>query len=199
MKQSCSEWTRQTSLKRPMRIPVGVGLVLLVVCLLDGCAPWVTYPPIEGAAQVGHARLEPVPSIITESIKFSNERFAKMEGEIVFNLPEGSPPKLYQDVARRLGSARPMSAGDDRAIHVIEVRVRARNAEADVVYARADGHHEMVTLKLHQRLMHHYDVQHSRLWRIHVDPPPAHYPAVAPEPENDAGPASAADGDDDAG
>jgi len=152
------------------------GMTLFIVLLLGGCAPWVTYPPIEGAAQIGHPRLEPVPSIITESIRFANDRFAKMEGEIVFNLPPGSPAPLYQDVARRLGNARPMKADDERAIHVTEVRVRARDAEADVVYPRPVGHHEIGTLKLRQTVLHHFKVEQSRLWRIHVDPPAPNFP-----------------------
>lgn len=174
----------QSSSSSPVRIPAASCILLLTTLVVIGCAPWVTYPPIEGAAQVGHPRLEPVPSIITESIKFSNDRFAKMEGEIVFNLPAGAPAALFEDVARRLGNARPMTADDDHAIHITEVRVRAREAEADAVYPRPDGHHEMVTLKLHQRFLHYYKVQHSRLWRIHVEPPGAQYPAVAAESED---------------
>lgn len=180
MQRPCS---LQTSPKRPMRIRSVNGMLMFMVLLIAGCAPWVTYPPIEGAARVGDARFEPVPAIITEAIRYSNERFARMEGEIVFNLPEGTPPAMFESIARRIGNARPMTPDDEMAIHVTEVRVRALDAEVDMVYPRPDGHHEMITLTMRQRLLHHYTVRHTRLWRIQVTPPPAQYAPPDPQPQ----------------
>jgi hypothetical protein len=179
MQTLCS---RQTSPTHPSRIHIASSILLLMVLAITGCAPWVTYPPIEGAAHLGHSEIEPVPSIITESIRFANERFTKMEDEIVFNLPAGATAALYHDVANRLRNARPMTEDDDFAIHIAEVRVRATNAEVDVVYPRADGLYEMVTLTLRQRLLNHYRVLHSRLWRIHVEAPTANYVPPTPRP-----------------
>ncbi len=164
--------------------------LIAVALVLTGCASWTTYPPIPGAAQLGRPDYEPGPAVMAEAIRYVNDRhmkeagigdIARREREIIFNLPEGIPAEVYDKVAKHLGedvSARPMTEDDRRAIHVTGVRIRAFDSEVDVVYPRPDGMHEMIMLSMRQNLLNRHRVIGSRLWRIHVTAPPAHY--VAP-------------------
>ena len=155
---------------------VAAGFLSCVVFLLSGCSAWVTYPPIEGAAQIGHHRLEPVPSVMADAIRYIHETHEPTGETIVFNLPEGAPPRLFEDIQRRLRNAEILREEGQPAIHVKEIRVRATNAQADVLYPRGDGHYHFVTLYMKQRLLQHYRVENTRLWRIAAgDPPPPHY------------------------
>lgn len=166
-------------------------LLLLVASLhFGGCAAWTTYPPIPGALRVGHPELEPLPTIMAEAIRYSNERYLELE-EPVFNLPEGVSERAYDSVTRRLRAGRPMHDPNEPAMHVREIRVRGTDAQADVIFPREDGLYQLVTLYMKQRPVNRYEVQDTRLWRIYVQPPQPNYPAPElqeagnsePEPE----------------
>lgn len=164
-----------------------LALLVLGALILPGCSGWATYPPIEGATQIGHPKLEPVPSIMAEAIRYAHDRYLH-DGEIVFNLPEGCGSEVYESVKLRLNSpARPLLEAGQPAVHVNAVRIRAMDAQVDVVYPRSDGHYELVTLFMRQKFLHKYEVRDTRLWRIHVSPPqPRYEPPPAPEPAADA-------------
>jgi hypothetical protein len=158
-----------------------ITLLLLCLTCVMGCSAWATYPPIPGAMQIGRPELEPVPSIMAEAIRFSNERYVEMD-EPVFNLPEGTPDHVYESVRRRLRGGSVMRDADELAIHVQQVRVRTNQAQVDVLFPRDDGLHQLVTLHMRQKLFQVYEVQSTRLWRIHNDPPPPHFPVAEPSP-----------------
>lgn len=174
---------------RQARFASFVMILGLLAPLVGGCAPWVTYPQIEGAGHFGRASFEPVPSIMTEAIRYTNERAAKLD-PLVFNLPEGSSVEDYDRLLQRLsapGGVRPMREDGERAIHITQIRVRAADAEVDVVYPRAGGLYETATLSLRQRMFSRFEVQRMRVWRVTVLPPLPTYPPdpVAPPPSGE--------------
>ncbi|HRQ76766.1 MAG TPA: hypothetical protein PK098_12700 [Phycisphaerales bacterium] len=177
---------------RPARFALLVMILGLLTPLVGGCAPWVTYPQIEGAGHFGSASFEPVPSIITEAIRYTNERSAKLD-PLVFNLPQGSRVEDYDRILLRLGApsgVHPMREAGERAIHVTQIRVRAADAEVDVVYPRTGGLYETATLSMRQRLFGRFEVQRMRVWRVTVHPPLPTYPPdpVAPQPAGEMDP-----------
>ncbi|MHC4946730.1 MAG: hypothetical protein ACYTG1_00500 [Planctomycetota bacterium] len=155
------------------------AVLAALTALVAACAPFATYPPVEGSLNLSQPDFEPIPLLMAEAIIFCDERYGSA-GEVVFNLPEGTPPPVYERVIRHLGEGRPMEAGDAQAYHVEEVRVRGLDAQVDVIYPRSDGVHQLVTISFRKKLRH-YAVASTRLWRIHVEAPPPHY--VAPESE----------------
>lgn len=174
------------------RLILSTVLLLLVMTTGPvGCTTWATYPPIEGAAQIGHPKLEPTPTILADAIRYVHDRHG--EGELVFNLPEGAPNDLYDILSRRLRDSRPMQSDDELAIHIQQIRIRANTAEVDVIYPRPGGHHELVTLYMRQRFMTEYRVTGTRLWRVRVDVPRANYtpPAAQPAGQDEAAESSA--------
>ncbi len=163
-----------------------LALSLLVTASLTGCTTWATYPPIEGAAQIGHPKLEPTPTILADALRYTHERHG--EGELVFNLPEGAPVDLYAILQRRLRDARPMREGDESAIHVQQIRIRANTAEVDLIYPQEGGYHALATLHMRQRFLASYRVTSTRLWRIRVDvPSPNYVPPAEPESGYESG------------
>lgn len=169
-------------LPHPLRLALLLAIGLSVAAISTGCTAWATYPPIPGAAQIGRPEFEPVPTIMAEAILFAHDRHGEAIGiqdEIVFNLPEGTSPNTYDRVIYRLRKtelpARWMTEADDTAIHIESVRIRANAAQVDIIYPRQDGHHELVMLSMRQKFFNQYEVEGSRLWRIQVAVPGAHY------------------------
>lgn len=152
-------------------------LLLLIAAALSmpGCAAWSTYPAIPGALQVGHPEVEPLPTIMAEAVRYSNERYLEME-EPVFNLPKGVTVATYESVKRRLRGGVAMREPGERAVHVTQIRTRGPHAEVDIVYPRSDGHYQLVTLNMRQRVLNRFHVESTRLWRIRVDVPEPSYP-----------------------
>jgi hypothetical protein len=163
-----------------------------------------TYPTMEGTVDLGSPGVAPIPTLMAESIRFAHDRYNQDEGEIVINLPPKTPPHVYERVLREIGSGRVMRPEDTRAYHVETVRVRGLDGSVDLIYPRGDEF-ELVTIHFRKGLFSPYRVTDTRLWRIHVDVPPAHFyatpeaqvappepppadpPADAPEPAADGG------------
>ena len=146
---------------------------------LAGCTPWATYPPIEGAVSFHNPALEPIPTLMAEAIGhvyLSDER----AGELVINLPPDTPAKIYDRVIARLGDGRPMQTDADRAYHVYELRLRANEAEIDVIHPGNGGAPELLTLSFKQELFKGWQLKRTRRWRLHVEAPPPYY---IPPPE----------------
>jgi hypothetical protein len=161
------------------------GTLLLVLALfLCGCTPWATYPPIEGAVDISNPALAPIPELMTGAVRHVREQDGG-EGEIVLNLPEGTPAKVYDAVIERLQTARPMQAGDKGAYHVEAVRVRAMDAEVDVIHPGNGGAPELMTIYFRQHLLEGWQVKWHRRWRLRIEAPEAHY--VPPPPPEEAG------------
>lgn len=154
--------------------------LLLASLSLSGCAAWTTYPAIPGALRVGHPEVEPLPTIMAEAVRYSNERYLKAE-EPVFNLPDGVTIHTYESVKRRLRGGKAMREPGEPAVHVREIRVRGADAQVDVVFPRSDGLYQFVTLYMKQRLVNRYEVRDTRLWRIHVQAPQPNYPRFEEE------------------
>lgn len=174
---------------RPASLAAALCLALGLM-MTPGCSGWATYPPIEGATQLGHPKLEPVPTIMAEAVRYAHNRYVRTD-EIIFNLPEGTPPEIYDSVILRLGgNARPLLEPGTPAVHVNAVRVRALEAQADVVYPRPDGHYELVTLYMRQKFLHKYEIRDTRLWRIQVTPPQPRYEPAPVDGNGDAEPAA---------
>jgi hypothetical protein len=59
-----------------------------------------------------------------------------------------------------------MTKANEPAIHITQVRTRAFDAEVDLVYPRADGLNQLVTLRLNRELFDDWRVQSARPWQI---------------------------------
>jgi hypothetical protein len=149
-------------------------IVIGLLWVIAGCTPWATYPPIEGAIDISRPGLRPIPDLMASSIWHVYDSDGRV-GQIVFNLPEFTPASVYDSVIVRLDGAEPMRYPDQQAIHVAEVRVRAMEAEVDVIHLGEGGVPELITLGFKKNLLDGYRVASERPWRIRVDMPPPHY------------------------
>ncbi len=163
-----------TTFARTLLLGVFLGLV-------TGCTPWATYPPIEGAAGLNEPGMPPIPTLMAMAV---TDRFEAtgQTGAVVYNLPPGITESVYRRFEHRMDRpAQPaMEVGED-AIHVISVRVRANDAEVDVIDV-ADGVPQMTTVHLGRDLLGGWKVQRRRVWRIHVSVPKPQYPRATPQP-----------------
>lgn len=158
----------------PLLVRGGVSALAVAGALMAGsCAPFATYPPIEGARSIDNPAYEPVPSIMAAAIQHVHARFGG-EREYFINLPAGCPAKVYDLVIRKLGAGAPMTQHDQWTYHVTQVRSRAMNAECDLVFPRAGGGVGQITLHLRKELSG-YSVQSSKIWNLPVEVPPPHY------------------------
>lgn len=144
-----------------------------------GCAPWATYPPVEHTSKLVNPTFEPMPELMSRAIMYVHDEHAAMPA-LIYNLPEGVPPRAYKLVQNKLPEGRPMQPGDDRAYHVTAVRTRGPEAEVDVIVPRADGLHELETVRFKQKFGKGYTVTSTRQWRLRVEPPA---PTYQPQPE----------------
>ena len=145
-------------------------LTALIALLASGCAPMATYPPVEHTRALSRPAYEPIPTLMAESFRYAHERY-QVADELIFNLPEGVTTNVYHMVARKLGEARPMFADDERAYTISEIRTRGSEAQADLIYPRADGLHQLVTIYFKASLLDGWKVASTRQWRIYSQAP----------------------------
>ncbi len=148
--------------------------------ILCSCTPWATYPPIEGAAALGDPTLEPIPTLMAEAIRYVYDRDDSEPHEVAINLPPNIPARVYDQVITRLGGGRPMLGPDVNAYHIHAVRLRALEAEVDVIYPGGAGVPEFMTLSFKQDLLKGWYVNRARKWRFRVEVPEPNY--VSPGP-----------------
>ena len=162
------------------------AILLLALCLAAaGCTPWATYPPIKGAAGINNPKLEPIPELMADAIRHAHEQAGGGDA-IVFNLPEGTPAEVYDRVASKLDNAQPMRESGEAAYHVTEVRVRATDAEVDLIFQAEQDVPQLMTVKLKQHFVGGWQVVDSRIWRIPQQLPPPYYTPPA-EPDTESG------------
>jgi hypothetical protein len=149
-------------------------LYLFIVCVGMGCSPIATFPPIEteAATKFADATRKPVPRIMTTIILYAHEHYGWMD-DVVFNLPEGVGYEAYTMVNDMLVGATPMTSADQPAYHIVELRVRGFNAEADVVFPTKSGDYQMATVRLHTSAFDPWKVTHDRVWAIPIHETPA--------------------------
>ncbi len=149
--------------------------------LAGGCTPWATYPPIEGSAGIHDPSMSPIPDAIAQALRFAQFEDGR-DGEIVFNLPAGTPPVVYQQVINRLaGGGRPMRDEGERAYHVTQVRVRTVEAEVDIIRRDAGGVPREMTVTVDRNLLSGFFVKDVRYWRYNVEEPPPHFMSATAE------------------
>lgn len=148
-------------------------LYLFIACVAMGCSPIATFPPIEteAATKFADATRKPVPRIMSVIIEYTHENYGWMDN-VVFNLPEGVGYEAYMLVNEKLDSAVPMTSKDQPAYHIVELRVRGFNAEADVVFPTRSGEYQMATLRLHTDPFG-TKVTSDRVWAIPIHESPA--------------------------
>lgn len=163
------------------------GCVALAACtllLFAGCSPWATYPPVEVAPAQAMTKetFEPLPTVMALSIDYVRETYLPGQ-DLAVNLPAGSGWQSYEKVFEKTkADDRPLMQSSEKAVHIKEVRTRAFDAECDVIYPRADGLNQLVTLKLQREVFKDWRVKSARLWQIRdiAAPDPSY---VAPTPE----------------
>jgi hypothetical protein len=156
-------------------------LALTLALSVGACTPYGTYPPLSGTVQVSKPSFAPFPQLMADSIAHCYETYDP-GAEMVFNLPEGTPAPVYGQVMKRLEGSRPMREWDGRACHVDSIRVRGLDAEVDVIFPRADGLHDLITIHFHKDVLSGYAIDSTRIWRVRIDPPPPYY---VPPPEDE--------------
>ncbi len=147
--------------------------ILLTILVLVGCTPVATYPPVETDAALSFANSsnEPVPTILADVIQYAHEHYGGME-VVVFNLPEGVNNETYHLVSEKLNGAVPMTSSNQIAYHVIELRVRGFDADADIIFPSASGGYELATIHLDSSLFDSWAVTRDRVWLIPTNNPP---------------------------
>lgn len=149
---------------------------------LAGCTPWATYPKIEGAGDITNANLPPIPELMALSVLWGAEHYPEgveaTDGvSFYYNLPEGTPAKVFRRVETRMGEGDPLLRAGIPAYHVQMVRVRTVEAEVDLIAPRTDGLYDLVTLQFKQHITKGWRVIDHRVWRVRVDVPgPAYRP-----------------------
>ena len=148
-------------------------ILLLFVCVV-GCSPVATYPPIETEEiqKLTKSAYKPVSTILVKTIEYMHSRFGGMD-EVVFNLPVGMGVKTYAVVSERVGDAighpaEPMSYAGQPAYHIVELRVRGLEADADVLFPSSSGEYKMVTLHLESSMFTKWHVTRDRVWLVPV-------------------------------
>jgi len=137
----------------------------------SGCAPFATYPPVEGSLGIDNPQYEPVPSIMADAIWYTHQRFGDGRDSFAINLPEGTEPEVYDKVIENLGRGTPMTDPGEWAYHITQIRSRGLQAEADVIYPRAGAPHGFLTVKM-RKAWETYEVESAKVWNI-----PTHVPA----------------------
>jgi hypothetical protein len=160
---------------RQIHLTIVLGLMIVAA----GCSPWSTFPPIEGAVDIGDPGLEPFPTLMTNAIRYVYQQDGA-QGELVYNLPVGTPWYVYKRVTRRLETARPLLGAAGPAYHVEAVRVRGTEAEVDVIHPGEGDVPQLVTLYMSQHLVEGWRVTRTRYWRIRVEWPE---PTYTPPPD----------------
>ncbi len=155
-----------------MKIAALVGLSVVVV---TACAPIATYPPLDGAVELSNPALEPIPTLMAESIRYAQSRYGDGAGGFAINLPPNTPTAVYETVIARLGRCHPQFDRDEPAYHVTSVRARGLKAEVDLFYPRTDGYYEFVTISFRRDVLRGYEVANTRLWRTDDHPPGPNY------------------------
>lgn len=151
-----------------------------------GCAPMSTYPPVETKAQASltKATYEPVPTVMAAALRYADEHYAN-DRDMAINLPPGAGWEAYDKVIDKLGWGRPMTDPAEPAFHIKEVRTRMMDAQVDMVYPKASGLNQLVTLTLRRSVTENYHVKSTRPWQLRdVELPEPHY--VPPTPEEQA-------------
>jgi hypothetical protein len=149
-------------------------ITLLIACAAMSCSPIATFPPIEteAATKFGDATRKPVPRVMATVIKYAHEHYGWTD-DVVFNLPKGVGQEAYALVNAMLSNATPMTSNDQSAYHIIELRVRGFNAEADVVYPARSGDYRMATLRLHTSAFDPWKVTYDRVWAVPIHESPS--------------------------
>jgi hypothetical protein len=170
--------------RRHGRIAV-TSLMLLVAppALLSGCSAWSTYPPVESktAQALTSPTFEPVPTVMAVAIDYSRDNYTPGK-ELPINLPKGADWEVYDKVFSKLAQGgKPMTEPGEESLCIEEVRTRAFDAEVDVVYPRADGLYQLVTLKLEGGVFKDWRVKTARPWQIRnvALPEPNYVPPTA--------------------
>ena len=162
------------------RAAIFAGLAT-IGAVVAGCAQFTSHPPLETMAGLTDARMEPIPTLMAESIRYTHQTHGTGSDTFAYNLPEGTSYEVYQSVARRLHSGRPMTEPMEPAYHVQSVRARGTLAEVDVLHPGPDAAYELVTISFRLRLFEGWRVDRTRTWRIPKEAPaPTYQPPIEP-------------------
>lgn len=151
---------------------------LLITGSLVACTPMATYPRVEGAKEFSGPMYEPVPGLMTASIRWAHATYGG-DRAYAINLPEGSPSRLYDVVIRRLGAGKPQHSPDEWTYHIKQVRGRGMNGEVDLLVPKPSGGYEFLTVHL-RGAIDGWSVTSTRTWRIPFEVPAPNW--TAPEP-----------------
>lgn len=162
---------------------------MMALLLLSACTPWAAYPELEGGYEFHNPLLEPMPSLMAESIRWTHANHGSGHDDFVINLPAGTPLSLYDSMRRRVGGAGPMTSTEQWAYHIFQVKARGGQGQVDILYPKDEpGSYEFATLFLNHDIPGGWRVEDQRIWRVPFDVPQPNYaaPNSTPTEERDA-------------
>ncbi len=147
----------------------------LLALAMGSCAPVVTYPPDNGAADLSTpAAHEPIPTLMSVSIRYAYARYGN-EDDFAINLPPGTTASIYEKVIQKVGAGHPMQDPDESAYHITKVMVRGLDGKVDMFYPREDGTYQFVTFTFKRNPFQGYVHESTRVWKTGDQPPPPNY------------------------
>jgi hypothetical protein len=161
---------------RKSALCVSAFVAITIVC---SCAPYATYPPIDGAVGIDNPGYEPVPTIMADSFEYVHERYNAGHETFALNLPAGTPAKVYDKVILKMGEGEPMTDPSQWGYHLVELRSRGLSAEVDFVIPRPGAPHALVTVHLEKKF-NNYSIASAKVWNLPVTVPSPNY--IPPPP-----------------
>ena len=153
----------------------------LLIVSVTACTQVATYPPLPGSIGASPS-MQPMPQVMVTSLMSMRHR-SLIDGEFVFNLPEGLSSSMWKYVQKKLApDARPLGMEDlvDRTpvFSIRQIRIRGRKAEVDIV-SRLDREWKLSTVHLSAEGIGPFHVDFIQPWAIQVDPPVPNDPSIA--------------------
>ncbi len=158
------------------------ALAIALICLATACAPYATYPPIDGAVGLDNPVYEPVPTLMADALRYAHDRYGTGHADFAINLPPGTPAKVYDMVIKKLAAGHPMTDSSEWGYHLIELRSRGFSAEADMVIPRSGAPHALITLHL-EKEFNNYTISTAKVWNLPTTVPRPHYTPPPPVEE----------------
>jgi hypothetical protein len=126
-------------------------LVMAMMASGLGCVGYAVYPPEEGMKGFKNPNSDPIPTLMTEAVKYVSSRYPSTSQEewhaapsiipgeapkFVVNLPSGVNQSVYRSVVKNISpTALPMEPGLEGlpTYHVARVYVQGDEAKVDVI------------------------------------------------------------------
>ena len=178
-----------------------LAAMLVVGLFSGGCVGYAVYPPMEGMSGFKNPNSDPLPALMTESVRWVSTRYPPTAAQewtappsitpgeppkFVVNLPAGVSRAIYLSVAKKIGpEALAMEPGLENlpTYHVSRIWVQGDEAKVDVIRpvpalpgtGASDASHQItqgITVRLRGGVQPWHVTSHN-VWTIGAMPVPA--------------------------